>query len=141
MNESRNDNVEMVDGDTPADSGDQSTTETEEAVMIPAPDSPLHSAGEPPATLSNDSGHTSEAISRNFAPFQAPQYEGANYDNPPYGLLHELCGQRGYHRKDTKAALKTRVETLEAVEPLPPGGAVTDMGTSSSILGPRPRDL
>ena len=37
--------------------------------------------------------------------------------------------------------LKTRLDTLEAVGPRPPGGAGNDMDTSSCMLGKRPRDL
>ena len=53
LSDGLNDNVDMVDGDRPADSADQFTAEPGEPVMasprlIPAPDSPPHSDRDPP---------------------------------------------------------------------------------------------
>ena len=109
----------MADGDKPAHSGDQYTAEPDGPVMasprlIPAPDSLPHSARHhlawDPLRL------TSESCNRNCAPSQAPRYESVNYENPPYDQLRQLWKQRGYRRKDAEAALKSRLETLGAVE-------------------------
>ena len=55
--------------------------------------------------------------------------------------MREPRKQRGYHWKGARAVRKTRLATLEAVEPRPPGGAENYMDTSSCMLGTRPRDL
>ena len=94
-NEMRTDNAEMVDGGKKTDNGDQTATEPEKNVMasprlIPVPDSPLHSATEPPATLLNDSGQTSEPFNPNCAPSQAPRNDSANYDHLSCDQLREL---------------------------------------------------
>ena len=95
VNENRTDKAEIVDVAKPTDNADQFTTVPEETVMapprlIPAPDSPKHSPKEPPTTLLNDSGQTSEPFNHNCAPSQAPQYDSANYDHPSYDQLRGL---------------------------------------------------
>ena len=140
------DNIEMADGDKPTDSGDQNTAEPYGPVMasprwIPAPDSPPHSATDSPEMASNYSGHTSESFNRNCTPSRAPRYGSAKYDNLSCDQLRELRKQRGYHRQDAEAVLKTRLETLDAVGRRPPGGAEKDMGAFLSFLRKRPRGL
>ena len=54
--------------------------------------------------------------------------------------MHELCRQRGYHKKSAKAVLKTRLEAVDAVESRLPEGATNDMDTSSSLSGKRARN-
>ena len=87
-------NLEMVDGEKPTESGGPSTEETDEPVMaspklIPAPDSPPRFSN-PPEVAPDDTGHTSESFERKCVPSEAPGRDIANYDRPSYDHLHEL---------------------------------------------------
>ena len=75
--------------------------------LIPVPDFPQHSVRMPPESRVKDAGKSSASFERNCAPSQAPIGDNVNYDRLSFGRLHELCIQRGYHKEDAKAALKT----------------------------------
>ena len=64
-----------------------------------------------------------------------------NYDNLSYDRIHNLRKDRGYHKKDAKAALKTRLEAMDAVERRVIIENENAMETSSSVLGKRDRSM
>ena len=88
-----NDNIDMGGEDKPTDCGEQSTTEPGGPVMatprlIPVPDSPPHSARDPPGQPPADSGHTSVSFNRHCAPSQAPVLDRGDCDHPAHNQLH-----------------------------------------------------
>ena len=136
----------MVDGGKTTESGGRSTEGTGEHSMvplrlIPALDSPPYSAQPAPELVLDDTGRNSESLDRKCAPSQVPRNESANYGHFSYEQLYELRKQRGYHKKDAKAAVKTRLEAMDAVDRGPTGGAANAMDTSSSALGKRTRHM
>ena len=117
----KNDNIDTVVEDTPTDSGGMSTADPDEPVMasprfIPVPDSLPLSARAPSGQLLDDMGQNSGSFDRTCAPSQSPEFAITSYDHLPYGQLRKLRRQRGYHEKDSKAVLNTRLETMDAVE-------------------------
>ena len=100
--------------------GQSSDTSAEPALasprLIPIPESPKNSEDPsfPPAL--EDSGQPSNSFDKQRAPSQALECVRGNYDNLSYYQIHNLCKDRGYHKKDAKAALKTRLEAMDAVE-------------------------
>ena len=108
---------------------------------IPVPDSPLHSAQTPAEPALGDAGKTSAFFGRNCILSQSTVRGNANYDQLSYGQLHELCKQRGYHKKDDKAVRRTRLEAMAAAANKAKGGSSNDMDTSTSVLDKRARNL
>ena len=84
-------------------------------------------------------GHTSEVFDRKCAPSQTPVCESAGYDLLSYDQLHPLRKQRRYHKKDTKAALRTRLSATDVAERWVTVETARGMDTSSSVLGKRLR--
>ena len=84
--------------------------------LMPIPESPTNSESPafPPAT--EDPGQTSNSFDQQCAPSHALECVNGNYDNLSYDQIRNLCKDRGYHKKDAKAALKTRLEAVDAVE-------------------------
>ena len=82
--------------------------------LIPVPDSPQLSAQSPPETRLEGTGKPSASFDRSCAPSQAPIGDSVDYDELSFGQPRELCRQRLYRVKDSKAALKTRLEAMDA---------------------------
>ena len=140
LSDKKDKNQEMAEGEKPTGCGGRSTVETDEPSMasprlIPVLDSPLHSARPFPGPVLGDTGRTSESFDRKCAPSRAPRCASTDYDQISYDQLHELCKQRGYHKEDAKAVIKTRQEATGAAERRPTEGAADDMDTSSSVPG------
>ena len=98
--------------------------------LIPVPDSPHLSLQLPPEPEVDSTGKTSASFDPNCAPSQAPASGSAKYDQLSNGQLHELCRQRGYHKKDTKAVLRTRLEAMDAAAKKTAEGSSNDMDSS-----------
>ena len=115
-------------------SGGGSTDVTSEPSMasprlIPvfdSPDLPVQLTPEPEV---GDTGRTSASFDRNCAPSRGPVSDIPNYDQPSSAQLHELCKQRGYYGKDTKAAPRIRLEVMDAVAEKTAEGSSGDMDT------------
>ena len=110
---------EMAGGEKPTESGGKISEAPTEPLMasprlIPVPNSPANSGQPDPPPALEDTGNTSASSDRKCAPSQAPERESANYGRPPYDQWHDLGKQRGYHKKDAKVVLKTRLEAMDA---------------------------
>ena len=103
--------------------------------LIPIPESPTNSGDPTFSPVMEDSGNISPSRDKQCAPSQAPECVSINYDHLSYEQIHDLRKARGYHKKDAKAALKTRSEAMGAVGRHPVKQTENDMDTSSSILG------
>ena len=109
--------------------------------LIPAPDS-LHLYVQlPPDSLAGDKGPVSASFDRKCAASRAPATDTADYDQLSYGELHGLRTQRGYRKKDTKTAPRTRVAAADVAKKKHAGGSSRDMDTSMSALGERYRPM
>ena len=53
---------------------------------------------------------------RTCAPSQAPEADGAKYEELTWGQLHDQCSQRGYRKIESEAVLETRLSTMDAAE-------------------------
>ena len=125
-------------------SGDVPTAETREPSMasprqITAADCLQLSDRLLPETGVEDPRKPSASFGRNCAPSQALIRDYANHDQPSYSQLRELCKQSEYHKKDTKAVLKTRLGAMGAADKETMGGSSNEMDTSMKVLGKRPR--
>ena len=74
-------------------------------------------------------------------PHRAPAAESIEYDRISYGQLRELRGQRGQHKEDTKAVLRTRLAATDAAKKKFAEGSSQDMDTSLSVLGKGARPM
>ena len=111
--------MDLADVERDAGSGGISTELVGESSMasprwIPAPDSPPLSTQLPPDSSAGDKGAASASFDCKRAPSQASKADTANYDLLPHGQLHELRNQRGYQKKETKAAIWTRLAAMDA---------------------------
>ena len=70
-------------------------------------------------------------------PTQAAIGGNVNYDQLSYGQLRELCKQRGYHRKNSRAAPKARWEAMDAADRKTKEGSPNEIDTSMTVLGKR----
>ena len=136
--------LDMVGVGQESGSGGGPTDETREPPMasprlIPVPDSPHLSIQLPPDSVVEDTGKTSASFDRDCAPSQAPVSDNANYAQLPYDELHELWKQRGYHKRDTKVVLRTRLEAMDAAAKRSAAGSSNDTDTPMTVLGKRPR--
>ena len=109
--------------------------------LIPVPNSPTVSGPPDPPPPLEGTGNTSASFDRKRAPPQAPRCESAKYVHLSYDHLRDLCQQRGYHEKDAKVVLKTRLEAMDAAARQPLKSNENDMDTSSSVLGKRDRPM
>ena len=139
-------NQEMAEGGKTTESGGRSTEGPGEPSatsprLIPAPGSPPHATQPSPEMALGATGHSSESFNCKCAPSQAPRCESANYDHLSYDQLREPRKQRGYHKKDAKAALRTRLGAKDSVGRRATEGAANDMDTSSSVSGKRARNM
>ena len=96
--------LDLVDVEQDAGSGGISTDLAREPSLalprlIPVPNPP--SMQPPPVPSVGDEGPASASFERKCAPSQAPVTDTTNYEQLSYGQSHELCKQRGYHKKDT----------------------------------------
>ena len=67
--------------------------------------------------------------------------QATDHDQLPYGQLRNLCEQRGNHKKETKAALRTRLVAMYATSEEPADGGSNKMETSKTVLGKRTRTM
>ena len=137
---------EMGDEELPTESGGESADTSEGPVsasprLIPIPESPTNSGGPAFPQITEDSGKTSTSFDQRRALPQAPERVSGNYDHPSYSQIRDLRKARGYHKKDAKAALETRLEAIDAVERQSMKQTENDMDTSSSFLGKRSLDI
>ena len=79
------------------------------------------------------------SIDKRRAPSQAPEGARGNFENLSYDQIHNLCKERGYHKKDAEAVSKTRLEATDAVERRLITQNENTMDTSSSVFGKRDR--
>ena len=125
--------------------GESSETSAEPALasprLFPIPESPTcpESPAFPPAM--EDSGQTSNSFDQRCAPSHAPECVNGNYDNLPYAQIRNLCKDRGYYKKDAKAALKTRLEATGAVDRQLISQKENEMDESPSVFGRRGRSI
>ena len=103
--------------------------------LIDVPGSPTLSMQLPSEPSQGDTGQVQASFDRHCAPSQTPAMGAANYDQSPYGQLHELRDQRIYHAKDTKAALRTRLAAVDAAKKRNAGANKSDADTSAPVLG------
>ena len=87
-----------------------------------------------------DARKPSASFDRNGAPSRAPIGDNVNFDQLAYGQLNELCKQRGFHKKDAKAAPEALLEAMGAAGKKTTGGSSNDMDTSMTALGKRSRN-
>ena len=109
--------------------------------QIPVPDSPPPSAQLPPDSSAEDAGSASASFDRECAPPQSPTTDFANCHQLASGQFYELRNQRGYHKKDTRAALRTCSADMDAANRKNTDGCSRDMGTLTSVLGERTRTM
>ena len=137
---------ELKPGELPTMNGGKATDASDEHAMasprmIPIPESPSRS-GEPKfSSVVNDTGNTSPSFDKQRAPSQAPERVSGNYDYLSYDQVRDLCKARGYHKKDAKAVLKTRLEAMDAVERHSMKQTENDMDISPSVLRKRNRPV
>ena len=105
--------------------------------LIPEPVSLPPSTLPPPASSVDDKDPLSASFGRKCAPFQAPVADTINYDQLSSGPSHELRKQRDYHKKDTRAVLRTRLAATDALDTENAERRPQDMDTSTSVLGKR----
>ena len=109
--------------------------------LISVPDSPPLPAQLPPNSEVEDTGPALSSSDRSCAPSQFPVTDTANYEQLSYRQLHELCEQRGYQGKNTKAVLRTRLAAMDAARKKPADGGLKDMDTPTMVLGRRTRTM
>ena len=78
---------------------------------------PLDSAQDtpPPAMATDDQGPLN-SFDQTCTQTQGPPTVQSDYDHLSHRDLHDLCKQRGYARKDSKASLCTRLRKMDEVE-------------------------
>ena len=64
-----------------------------------------------------------------------------NYDNLSYDQIHNLCKDRGYHKKNAKVALKTRLGAMDAVDRQLIKKKENEADTSPSVFSKRDRSM
>ena len=130
----------------PTESGGQSPDTSAEPPLasprsIPIPESPKNSECPSFPPVVEDHGQASNSFDQQCAPSQAPEGVRGNNGNLSYDQIHNLCKDRGYHKQDTKAALKTRLEAMDAVDRRLNIQSENAMDTSSSVSGKRGRSM
>ena len=139
-------NHEMGDGEVPTESGAKSTEATEGPSMasprlIPVPGPPTNSGGPALPPIMGNSGNTSVSLGKRSAPSLAPECASGNYDHLPYEQVRNLRKPRGYHKKDAKVVLKTRMEATGAAARRSSKPNENDMDATSSAMGTRDRSM
>ena len=130
----------MGDEELPTESGGESADTSEGPAfasprLIPIPESPTNAGGPAFPQITEDSGKTSTSFDQRRALPQAPERVSGNYDNLSFEPIYDLRKARGYHKKDAKVALKTRLGATDAAGRQSMKQTENDMGASSSVLG------
>ena len=137
---------ELGDGELPTESGGKSSDISAEPALasprlIPIPESPTNSGSPAFHPAMEDTGQTSDSFDQQCAPSPAPECASGNYNNLPYDQIRNLCKDRGYYKKDAKAALKTRLEATGAVDRQLISQKENEMDESPSVFGRRGRSI
>ena len=124
--------VDREDGNNATSTGIPASESGPKPEMIPAPDTPgLSEQLLPPHVPSERHPHSESSFDKAREPSQALTAHGAQYDEMPWGQLHNQCSRRGFRRKESKAVSKTRLTTMGTaeLEGLDPGRWETRAGT------------
>ena len=79
-----------------------------------SPSSSVHVLPSP--SLSVQPPRVTSSFDRNCSPSPAPLETRGSDDNLSHNQPHELCEDRGYDRKDSKAALKLRLTSVDDLD-------------------------
>ena len=107
--------LDREDGKSSLSAGSPESGSCARPEMVPAPDSPLLSVQLPTSRETLDIPQPLESsFDTKCAASQAPRADGAQYDELTRVHEKDQCSQRGYRKKESKAAWKTRLPTMDA---------------------------